>query len=116
MFFLVRGANIILEENVGRGRTLGCIWVLEFPFAFLLFRKTIVAKLKRDELALTRRFRDYRVQKFREVVDSSFIDGYFGDSLGKDVSESSELKCCIGELDRELDRRTRQTRSRGEEM
>lgn len=36
MFLLVRGADIILEEDVGRGGTLGCIGVLEFPFALLL--------------------------------------------------------------------------------
>jgi len=110
VFFLVRSTNVILEEDIGRGGTLGCIGVFVFPFASLLYWKTVLADLERGELALTRRFRDSRVQKFRESVNSSFIDGYFCDSFGKNVGESAELTRCLVELDRELDRRTRDER------
>lgn len=115
MFFLVRCANIILEEDVGRGRTLGCIRVLELPFTLLLLGKTTLADVKRGKLALTRRrFRDHRVQKLREIVNGCFIDGHFGDGFGKHVSKSTELTRRIVELDGELDRRTREELADGE--
>jgi hypothetical protein len=108
MFFLVRRTNIILEQDVGRSRTLWCIGILDSLFALPLSGETILANLKRDELTLTRRFGDCRVQKFGKTVNSRFIDGYFGDSLGKHLGKSTELTRGIVELNRELNRRTRQ--------
>src|SRR6267154_2012147 len=85
MLFLVCSANVILEQNVCRGRTLGCIGVLDFLFTLLLYGSSIITDVERDELALTRRFRDCRVEKLGEIVNSGLIDGHFGDSLGKYV-------------------------------
>lgn len=81
MFFLVRRTNVILEQDVGRGRTLLCIGILDSLFALPLSRDTILADLKRDELAFTRRFRNRRVQKFGEIVNNGFVDGHLRDSL-----------------------------------
>jgi hypothetical protein len=107
MFFLVRRTNIVLEQDVGGGRTLWCIGILDSLFTLPLSGETVLADLNRDELALTRWFCNCRVQKFGEVVNSGLVNGYFGDSLGKDFGKSTELTRGIVELDRELNRRTR---------